>query len=374
MARTAGPRRPARPSRAAAPKRAKRAARTGGRKPINLALQGGGAHGAFTWGVLDAILADGRLDLDAISGTSAGAMNAVVLADGLIRGGRDGAREHLARFWKRVNRSGAGITTLDGMVDRVTGLWGLPGLGRLFQVPGFDAYGWIEQMAMLFSPYRMNPFNINPLRDILSEMVDFERLRKAEAPKLFIAATNVRTGRGRIFTDGELSAAAVLASTTLPYLFQAVEVDGEHYWDGGYSGNPPLWPFYSFDTAEDILLVQVNPVRREEIPETAQEIMERVSEVTFNSALLKELRALDFVNRLMDEHRLDPEKYRINRLHRIEATEALAGFNASSKLDTSWEFFTTLRDAGAAAAKRWLARHFDDVGTRATFDLRKEFA
>ena len=333
-------------------------------KPINLALQGGGAHGAFTWGVLDAILADGRIEIDAVSGTSAGAMNAVVLADGLARGGRDEARARLERFWEGVSRNGAGVAVIDGIIDALFGFW---------RIPGFDTYGWLEQVSTLVSPYRANPLDINPLRHLLDELVDFERVRAAKSPKLFIAATNVRTGKGKIFTDGEITTAAVLASATLPYLFQAVEVDGEYYWDGGYTGNPPLWPFYTFATSTDILLVQVNPMHRDRIPLSSQEIMERVSEVTFNSSLLKELRAIDFVNRLMDEHRLDPAKYRVNRLHRIDATAALADYGAASKLDTNWDFFRTLKAAGAEAASAWLDAHFGDIGRRATLDLRAEF-
>ena len=333
-------------------------------KPINLALQGGGAHGAFTWGVLETLLEDGRLTFQAISGTSAGAMNAVVLADGYDRGGPDEARAQLERFWRGVSEDGASVSSIDQFFERMFGAW------RPF---GFDTYGFIEQMSTLFSPYRLNPLNINPLRGLLAELVDFERVRQADSIQLFIAATNVRTGKIKVFTDGEITAEAVLASTTLPYLFQAVEVNGEYYWDGGYSGNPPIWPFFDYPTSEDILLVQVNPIERHDLPRSSQEIMERVSEVTFNAALLKELRAIDFVNRLMEEHRLDPKRYRQNRLHRIDATEALIGYNAASKLDTDWDFLQTLRQAGNGAAKRWLAKNFDDLGERATLDLRAEF-
>lgn len=333
-------------------------------KKINLALQGGGSHGAFTWGVLDGLLDDGRLEFEAISGTSAGAMNAVVLADGYERGGADEARANLERFWQGVSEDGAAFSAVDQFFDRLLGVW---------RLPGFDVYGFMEQISTLFSPYRLNPLNINPLRRQLDRLVDFEHVRQCRSMRLFIAATNVRTGKIKVFTDGEITADAVLASTTLPYLFQAVEVDGEFYWDGGYSGNPPLWPFFDYPTAQDILLVQVNPMERNGIPVTSQEIMERVSEVTFNAALLKELRAIDFVNRLMEEHRLDTKRYRQNRLHRIEASAVLADYNAASKLDTDWDFFQKLRQGGHEAARRWLDKHFDDVGEKATLDLRAEF-
>jgi NTE family protein len=347
-----------------AQQRGDRAMRETNRKSINLALQGGGAHGAFTWGVLDGLIEDGRLLFEAISGTSAGAMNAVVLADGLHRGGADGARERLAAFWKGVSREGGPVTAADEILDHILGFW---------KVPGFDPLAMVQQFAIAFSPSQFNPLNINPLKGLLEKLVDFDSVRACKHVKLFISATNVRSGKIKVFQNGDLSADALMASACMPVLFQAVEIDGEAYWDGGYMGNPALFPFFEFTGSEDILLVQVNPLRREELPKTAAEIMERVSEITFNSSLLRELRAIDFVNRLMDESRLDTKKYRRNRLHRIDASTALADHTAASKLDTSWGFFQQLRDAGRAAAKAWLTRHYNDIGTHATLNLRKEF-
>ena len=333
-------------------------------KTINLALQGGGAHGAFTWGVLDALLADERLDFEAISGTSAGAMNAVVLADGMMRGGVAGARHRLGAFWRRVSREGAGAGAASEIVQGILGFWHLP---------AFSPFAFFEQFTSLVSPYGTNPLNINPLRDLVDRLIDFDGVRKNEALKLFISATNVRNGKIRVFSGAEITADSLMASACLPYLFQAVEIDGEAYWDGGYMGNPALFPFFTETRSEDILLVQVNPVRREAIPKTAREIMERVSEITFNASLLREFRAIDFVNRLHEEHRLDPGRYKRNRVHRIDATAALAGTTAASKLDTSWHFFKELHAAGRAAAKAWLEEHYDDIGVRATLDLRAEF-
>jgi NTE family protein len=331
-------------------------------KTINLALQGGGAHGAFTWGVLDFLIEDGRLDFESISGTSAGAMNAAVLADGFMRGGAAGARERLEAFWRGVSRAASGPVA--PILGPILSFWEMPRLAGFPMFPDF---------ARFMAPQRLNPLNINPLRDLLEELVDFKMVRANEGLKLFIAATNVRDGKIKIFTGKEITADAIMASACLPQLFHAVEIGKEAYWDGGYSGNPALFPFFTDTESGDILLVQVNPIRREELPTTAHGIMERVSEITFNASLLREFRAIDFVNRLMAEGRLDRTHYRANRLHRIDAMAAMKDYTASSKLDTSWSFFRELHEAGRKAAKNWLARHFDDIGVRATLDLRAEF-
>ncbi len=333
-------------------------------KTVNLALQGGGSHGAFTWGVLDALLEDERMDFEAISGTSAGAMNAVVLADGLMRDGAEGARHRLGAFWRRVSQEGAGSGAVAEALQSMLGFW---------HMQAFSPFAFFEQWSGLISPYRTNPLNINPLRDLVAHLIDFDRVRDNDGLKLFISATNVRTGKIKVFSGKEVTAEAVMASACLPYLFQAVEIDGEAYWDGGYTGNPALFPFFDATASEDILVVQVNPVRREEVPHTSQAIIERASEITFNASLLREFRAIDFVNRLLDDHRLDPKRYRRNRVHRIDATEALAKYSAATKLDTSWHFFQELHKAGQKAGKEWLAAHYDDIGVKSTVDLRAEF-
>lgn len=347
------------------PTRDRRPERGNGRKRVNLALQGGGAHGAFTWGVLDALLEDGRLAFDGISGTSAGAMNAVVLADGFVRGGVEGARARLSEFWRRVSgSSGAGASAHD-LIEAWMGFWRVPALGP-FQI--------FEALQNFTSPYGFNPLNINPLRELVVDMVDFEKVRACKELKLFISATSVKTGKIRLFADGEITVDSVMASACLPYLFQTVVIDGEGYWDGGFMGNPALFPFFTETTAEDILLVQINPIERPEIPNTTKEIMERVSEITFNASLLREFRAIDFVNRMLDEKRLDPKRYRRNRVHRIEASKALAQYGAATKFDTSIGFFEELFEAGRKAARAWLKAHYDDVGVRETVDLRAAFS
>jgi NTE family protein len=336
-------------------------------KIVNLALQGGGAHGAFTWGVLDRLLEDGRLGFEAISGTSAGAMNAIILADGYERGGADEARQHLHDFWQAVSReSSIGFsTTQQKLLDNLFGFW---------NVKSFPSFYFFDVFSNFSSPYDLNPMNINPLEDILEKLVDFERVRKCSSFQLFISATKVRDGKIRIFKREEITADAVLASACLPYLFQAVEIDGESYWDGGFMGNPALFPFFSNTKSSDTLLIQINPIERAEVPRTAHDIMERVSEITFNASLLREFRAIDFVNRLIEDEKIPQKDYKYNRLHRIDATEELAHYGASSKLDTSWRFFKELRDIGRKAADHFLQSDYEKVGVVGTLDLRSAFS
>jgi NTE family protein len=334
-------------------------------KTINLALQGGGAHGAFTWGVLDALLEDERLDFEAISGTSAGAMNAVALADGLMRNGTLGARDRLGAFWRRVSHEGSSAGAAGDIVKSMLGFWHLQ---------SFSPFNFFEQFQnFMSSPYRTNPLNINPLRDLIGHLIDFDNVRANDGLKLFISATNVRTGKIKVFSGAEITADAIMASACLPFLFQAVQIGEEAYWDGGYTANPALFPFFDETETADILVVQVNPIRRDDLPKSPEAIMERASEITFNTSLLREFRAIDFVNRLVDEGLLDPARYRRNRIHRIDATEALSQYSAASKLDTSWHFFQELHAAGRAAAQQWLKQHYADIGVRSTIDLRAEF-
>jgi len=328
-------------------------------KASNLALQGGGAHGAFTWGVLDALLEDGRVSIPAISGASAGAMNAVVLADGFVERGREGAREYLHRFWLSVSEEGALSPVQRKLFDAWFGALGLAAPMRF----------WVDAVTHYSSPYEFNPLNLNPLRDHLAKMVDFEKLRATDDLKLFIAATNVHTGRGRIFTRGELTADHVMASACLPTLFQAVEIEGEPYWDGGYVGNPPLWPLYYDNACKDTIVVQVNPIERDTTPKSALEIQNRLNEITFNGALLGELRAANFVIRLIDQGSLTGNGYIRPNLHRIDGADKLRAYAADTKNNTSWTFLTMLRDLGKSAAKAWLAKNFDAIGVRGTLDL-----
>ena len=334
-------------------------------KRISLALQGGGAHGAFTWGVLDHLIEDGRLAFEAISGTSAGAMNAVVMADGWLNGGPDGARKGLETFWRAISSDGKLSAAQRTIFDSFFTASPLRGFGI-----GDFWLGFFKQSA---SPYDFNPLNINPLKDFLEREIDFERVRACKQFRLFIAATNVETGKGAVFEGKDLTADHVMASACLPTVFQAVEIDGVPYWDGGYMGNPALYPLFYGTGTDDILLVQINPVERKGVPTTPRDIQNRLNEITFNATLLRELRAIDFVARLVDKGNLSTKDYKKVLMHRIALSEALNDLDASSKLTAKWDFFVMLREAGRKAAKAWLARHFDDLGQRATIDLRTEF-
>jgi NTE family protein len=333
-------------------------------KPVNLALQGGGAHGAFTWGVLDYILEDGRLRIAGISGTSAGAMNAVALADGHTRGGPDGAREALENFWAAMSRSAQHTPLQRTPVDRLTGNWGLE---------NNPFYHFMNALTGVASPYQLNPMDINPLRDLVEESIDFEMVRKCNAFELFVSATNVETGRVQVFPREHLTADMVMASACLPQLYRAVEIDGVPYWDGGYMGNPAMFPLYGNTGTDDIIVVQINPVERKGTPRSAQEIENRMNEISFNSSLLKELRAIDFVDRLIRQGKLSTDEYRPVKVHLIENEDALKPMGVSSKMNVEWAFLTRLRDIGRETAAAWLDACHDRIGVESTVDVRSMF-
>ena len=332
----------------------------GSAKPVNLALQGGGAHGAFTWGVLDQLLDDGRLEIEGISGASAGAVNAVMLADGLTGGGPDEARQRLADFWRAVSVDGHLGGLQRGVVERL-----FPFVPR--EGP------WFGTVSRMLSPYDLNPLNINPLKELVERFVDFDAIRGDPRLELFISATNVQTGEQRVFTRAEVSAQVVMASAALPLLFRAVEIDGVPYWDGGYSGNPVIVPFLCATATEDVLIVQINPRERREVPTRTREIVSRVNEISFNASLLSDLRGVAFVNRLIDEGRLPrgtrPGEFRRLRLHRIVMEDLGERFSARDTLKTDYEHFETLRKLGQRAARRFLDAHFSDIGRRSTIDF-----
>ena len=336
-------------------------------KRINLALQGGGAHGAFTWGVLEHLLSDERLAIEGISGTSSGAVNAVMLADGLVRGGRPEAIKRLTDFWRAVSSAGNLPSLQQTVVERLLSFTPLEGT---------PVQAWLDAVSRYFSPYDVNPLNINPLKDLFERFVDFEALRACKDLNIFISATNVQTGRVRIFPRDKITADAVMASACLPLLFRAVEIDGVPYWDGGYLGNPVIFPFFRTTSTEDVLVVQINPLVRHDTPTSASEIMNRINEVTFNSSLLAEYRAIDFVARLIDQGRLPrgtgPGEYRRINVHRIVLDRFGTHFDAMSKLSTDHDFFEMLHVSGKRAARRFMDEHFDDIGKTSTVDLRAE--
>ena len=342
---------------------------------VNLGLQGGGSHGAFTWGVLDVLLQDPRIHIEGISGTSAGAMNAVALAHGLAQAQgrsqvarREAARESLANFWNGIVAMGA-----LGQAQRAP-------FDLMFGLAGMDSSPtgqWADAMARAWSgtlsPYQSNPLDINPLKDFVERQIDFERLAAFTDLKLFVVATRVSTGKAEVFSGERITANAVMASACLPMMFQAVEIDGEFYWDGGYAGNPAIHPLIYQCDSRDILLVQINPIKRDKLPTSAVDIMDRLNEITFNAALMAEMRAIDFVKRLLKEGKLNPAHYKDVLLHRIDGGEVLEQLGAATKLSTDAQLINALHDLGQSHAHQWLAQHAGDLGVRSGVDIAHDY-
>jgi NTE family protein len=333
-------------------------------KPISLALQGGGSHGAFTWGVLDLLLEDGRLDIDGISGASAGAMNAVVMGHGFAQhpedlpAARQAAREALTTFWRKIAQMGEASKLQRGWMDMWLSGWRASGVSM-------PVTGW--------SPAQMNPLDINPLLKLLRGSLDFKLLAKMAQPHIHVCATHVNTGKAEIFSGKRLTDAAVMASACLPMLFRAVEIEGEHYWDGGFSGNPALHPLIYRCKASDIVLIQINPVERTAVPDSGHDIVDRINELTFNASLLSQMRAIDLVNRLIDKGYLPAERYRTVRLHRIDGGEALEAYPASSKSSADGKLIDELYELGRKCGQRWLKKHFDEVGVKSSINISKDY-
>ncbi|MBB3770208.1 NTE family protein [Angulomicrobium tetraedrale] len=325
---------------------------------IDLALQGGGSHGAFTWGVLDRFLEEPWLKIDGVSGTSAGAMNAAVMSFGFAKGGAEGARAALANFWTKVSEAARFSPFQRGPMDKLLGRW------TLDNSPLFVA---MDLMSRLVSPYDLNPGGGNPLRAILEELIDFD-LVKTSPIKLFITATSVRTGRGKVFRNADLSPDVLLASACLPTMFQAVEIDGEPYWDGGYSGNPTMTPLVRELDSDDTILIPINPVEREGTPSNAREILNRLNEVSFNAVLLKELRMMALMRKVADPGNTEGALWAKMRIHMVR-NNVMGTLGYSSKLNAEWEFLSMLRDEGRASAQAFLDEHGADLGKRSTLDI-----
>jgi NTE family protein len=361
------------PKRTTAPKTPKSPP---GRPRINLALQGGGSHGAFTWGVLDRFLEEDGLDFSGISGTSAGALNGAVLLSGYVRGFEQGtettarkqAQKALHDFWRDVSQHGPLFSPLS---IQSNGL-----IKNQYNFDQFPAYQWLNLFMRSFSPYEFNPLNLNPLRDVLNRHVDVDALhdgcRHCGTP-LFVTATSVYTGQARVFTAEQISLDALMASACLPFVFQAVEIDGEPYWDGGYTGNPALYPLIYRTELSDIMLVRINPLRREDNPTRSIDIIDRLSEITFNASLIGEMRAISFVKKLLKDEKLDPGRYKNLHMHMVADDAGMTPFNASSKFNTDWAFLQELHRLGHRAADQWLSQHRDQIGRESTFDIDTVF-
>lgn len=335
-------------------------------KPLNLALQGGGSHGALTWGVLDRILEDERIRIVETSGTSAGAMNAVVLAAGHAKGGREGARTALTDFWKAVSEAARFSPAQRTWWDRMRGSY------TLDNSPG---YLMMEGIGRWFSPYELNPFDVNPLRDLLVAQVDFAQVNREDGIWTHVTATNVRSGLPRVFSTGEITADAVLASACLPQMYKAVEIEGEAYWDGGFSANPALYPLVTNTASPDVLIVQINPFYRAELPRRARDIINRVNEISFNTSLVKELRTLAVAKRMAGaiEGGASAAGAQPVYMHLVHADEEVQDLSASSKLNAEWSYLRELFDRGRRWADLWLRDNFDAIGERSTFDVEELF-
>lgn len=335
------------------------------RKRIALALQGGGMHGAFTWGVLDRLLEDGRLEIEGVSATSAGAMNAAVLAYGLMLDGNEGARRALHEFWHAVSQS----------AERYNPLRWTPWLKgtHSFGLDHSSLYAFADMVLRIFSPYQFNPQNVNPLREVLESQVDFAELRRRCPIHLYLCATNVETGKIRLFSGESLSADAVLASACVPTLFQAVTIDGEHYWDGGYMGNPAIYPLIYHCSTRDVAIVHINPLIRRGVPTTTADILNRINEISFNSSLMREMRAIAFVTDLISQGKIDRGEMKEMLIHSIRADDAMCALSAASKYNADWGFLRELFDRGRHEAENWLLHHYRDIGERSSIDVRREF-
>ncbi len=338
------------------------------RKTVNIALQGGGAHGALAWGILDALLEDDRIDVEGFTATSAGTMNALAFAQGIHEGGREGARKKLEEFWWEVSKAGVIFSPVHGNpVERFLGI----GSGE-----NPFSYFMFDTMTRMFSPYQFNPLDFNPLKDVIERVIDFDKINACDKLKLFFSATNVRTGKVKVFKNEDISIDVALASACLPFLFKAVEIKGEHYWDGGYTGNPSLYPLFYQTDSNDIILIHLNPLYREEVPTTAPAIMNRINEISFNDSLLKELRAIAFVKKLIEHDMIRDEykhMYKDLLVHPVRADDMMKEFSVASKFETDWDFLLKLRDAGREGMKTWLEQHYDNLGNRPSVDLNAEF-
>jgi NTE family protein len=325
-------------------------------KVVNLALQGGGSHGAFTWGVLDRLLEDGRLAFDRITATSAGAVNRARRRFGARRPG--GSKECPKEFLAEDVANGVLQHIAPSIFDQMNPAFGLE------HTP---AYAFIDVLSRILSPYQLNPMDINPLRDLLNAEVNFERVRQQKVVKLFLSATNVRSGKVKVFAREEIAADHVLASACLPFMMRAPEIDGEAYWDGGFMGNPAIFPVIYGCEAADVIMVHLTPTERSELPTNSRTIINRMQEISFNSSLMREMRTIAYVTKLIDDGKLTDGKRMF--IHLIEAEDVISVLSGSSKMNGSWKFLTHLHETGRQRADAWIASNFDRIGVESSVDL-----
>jgi len=335
-----------------------------GVKRISLALQGGGSHGAFTWGVMHRLISEPRIYIDGLSGTSAGGMNAAVFADGFLKGKRQGAIDALQAFWMGVSA----LNPIPRAIPR-----GIPGVSEGWDVDKDPTFMWLDFTTRLFAPRQVNPMKLDPLGDLLADLVDFENLRNHPEVKLFVTASNVRTCRSRTFRTPEMSVKALMASACLPLMFEAVEVDGEFYWDGGYLGNPAIHPLIHECDSSDVVIVQINPMNRPDVPLTARDILNRINEMTFNASLVREMEGFATLTRLIESGELHNDRYTAVRFHEISAEVELAEMGSLSKMNTERAFLEHLHQLGYETADKWITQNFERIGWESTIDLNERF-
>lgn len=338
------------------------------KKRVSLALQGGGAHGAFTWGVLDRLLKEEDIEIEGVSGTSAGAMNGAMVTSGIKAGGREEARRRLKDFWRDIRDA----HPLNQPPWRFISDF-VPGGRNSAALEYNPGYLLGDVISRFLSPYQFNPANLNPLRAAIERQIDFTKVVRTDNPKLFVCATDVQSGRAKVFSGDEISVDALLASACLPFMFQAVRVEGRDYWDGGYTGNPSIWPLIYDCACGDVMLVQINPIEREETPTEARAILNRVNEISFNSNLMGEMRAIELVNRMISRGEAPEPRYRPIRIHAIEDPETMRRLTVSTKLTPDWRMLKDLRDAGREAMDAWLAEHKDKIGVESSIDIAEKY-
>lgn len=334
------------------------------KKYLSIAMQGGGAHGAFTWGTLDRLLEESNLVVEGVSGTSAGGMNAVATAQGIMEGGNEGARVKLKQYWDTMADAGTGSIFKPGMLDRMMNKF------TLHNSPGFLMFDF---MCKILSPYQMNPLGSDPLKDVVMSLFDFEKLNKYKDVKIFLAATHVFTGKLRVFTNHELSVDTMLATACLPTIHNAVLVEGEYYWDGGFIGNPVIYPLIYECETPDIMILKLNPTHRRKLPITASEIGDRLNEITNNTSIVREMRSMHFITKLIDNGIADPKKLKRTHVHLIENESTFQELGWSSKLNTEPEFFKFLFESGRITTDKWLEKNYDSIGKKTTADVLEEF-
>lgn len=325
------------------------------KKKVALALQGGGAHGSFAWGVADRLLEDGRFDILGVSGTSAGGMNAAAIVQGLIKGGPEAARALLKDYWKSMSELARKLSPkLDNPFNKQND----------YNLDKKPSYILNEHLKSYFSPYDLNPANLNPFADFLKSFFDFPAVRDSSDRKIFLGTTHVKTGKIKVFTNRDFSSDVLMASACLPFLFQAVQIDGEYYWDGGYIANPAIYPLINSCDCDDVIVLQLRNTYCNELPKKMADIENRLKEITYNGCLVHEMRAIYFITKLIDEGKIKEGAIKRVNMHVIKNEDSFKGLNLSSAMNTDWDFLMMLFNEGRKTADRWIAQHFDKVGSK----------